>query len=112
VIHAPLKHQRIEGLPTRCYDLSNVNLEKHLERWPTTFVFIDGPAAEFGERFGTLPLLHPYIRRNAQFLLDDALRDSELWTAQQWKRLPYLRVEGIYLEEKGLLSGKIMRSNS
>lgn len=108
VLHAPLKAQQIEGEETRCYDFTGMRLEEHFEHWPVTFVFIDGPAAEFGARFGTLPLLYPFMRREAHFFLDDALRDSELWIAQKWKRLPYLRLEGIYLQEKGLLGGKIL----
>ena len=71
-----------------------------------TFVVIDGPATET-DRFGTLPLIRPYVKANALFYLDDALRDGELDVARRWARLPYVEVNGIYLTEKGLLQGNV-----
>jgi len=106
-IHAPLRRQIIEGLETTCYDLENMELESSIGNLRPTFVLVDGPAAEFGARFGTLPLVYPFLGKQCHFLLDDALRDGEIWIAKQWLRLPYLHLEGIVLEEKGLLVGRI-----
>lgn len=71
-------------------------------------MLVDGPAAEAGARFGTLPLAHPSVSHRAQFVLDDALRDGELTVARRWRSLPYVEVEGIRIVEKGLLTGAIM----
>ena len=111
-IHAPLRRQVIEGHETICYGLEKQGLESSFKNLRPTFVLVDGPAAEFGARFGTLPLVYPFLGKECHFLLDDALRDGELWIAQQWLRLPYLRLEGIYLKEKGLLAGRTVSSPS
>jgi hypothetical protein len=39
--------------------------------------------------------------------LDDALRDEELQVAQLWKQLEYIQVDGVYLNGKGLLAGRM-----
>jgi hypothetical protein len=72
------------------------------------FVLIDGPAAEAGARFATLPLAHPFVSPHASFVLDDALRDGELLVARRWRSLPYVEVDGIRMIEKGLLIGAIL----
>jgi len=102
--HAPLSWQVIEGLKTSCYSLPPEFIQTISSLRPD-FVVIDGPAAD--TRFGTLPLIRPYLNSDACFYLDDALRDGELDVATRWAQLPYVQVNGIYLTEKGLLQGNL-----
>lgn len=106
IIHAPLKRQVIEGVETTCYDIPE-RLAVAAADEVVDLVVIDGPAAESGARFGTLPFARPLIAGDAVFLLDDALRDSEIDTATMWARLPYIRLEGVFLVGKGVLRGRI-----
>jgi hypothetical protein len=108
IFHAPLSWQVIEGVKTSCYSLPRSFMETIATLRPG-FVVIDGPATET-DRFGTLPLIRPYLNPNARFYLDDALRDGELDVAENWARLPYVQVNGIYLTEKGLLLGNLQSS--
>lgn len=108
VIYSPLRERVIKGFQTTCYDLSEDFLNEVLKDTRPEFVVIDGPAAEPGARFGTLPLVQPFLSSNAWFFLDDALRDGELKAAQLWDRfLPDVRIHGIFLIGKGLLVGQI-----
>jgi predicted O-methyltransferase YrrM len=102
---APLIEQDLEGNPTTCYGLP-ADLAAGFHGRQADLVVIDGPAGPPGVRFGTLPLARPFTRPGATFVLDDALRDGELGIAQRWDRLPYARVSGIRLIEKGLLVGR------
>jgi predicted O-methyltransferase YrrM len=105
VIYAPLQGQMIEGIFLRCYQLpAEVGT---LLSDKVDFIVIDGPAAEDGARFGTLPLVKSYIKGDAVFFLDDALRDGELQTGWLWSKLPYVDVWGVYLIGKGLLAGLV-----
>ena len=105
IFHAPLAPQVFEGVETSCYSLPP-DFVRLVGAIRPTFVVIDGPATET-DRFGTLPLIRPYLKANALFYLDDALRDGELDVARRWARLPYVEVNGIYLTEKGLLQGNV-----
>lgn len=108
VVYSPLCDQLIEGIRTTCYDLRGDFLNKVLEDNYPDFVVIDGPAGGPGARFGTLPLVTPFLSSRAWFFLDDALRDGELKVAQLWDRfLPDVRIHGIVLTGKGLLVGQI-----
>jgi predicted O-methyltransferase YrrM len=106
VVVAPLSRQQIEGIWTTCYALPE-SLSVIFRDRRADLVVIDGPAAEAGARFGTLPLARPFVGANASFVLDDALRDGELRIARRWRSLPYIEIEGIRLIEKGLLTGII-----
>jgi predicted O-methyltransferase YrrM len=106
IFHAPLLEQTIEGHRGPCYSLP-AEFVSAMKRLQPDFVVIDGPSAEPGARFGTLPLIQAYLRRTARFYLDDALRDGELTAAARWSRLPYVRLDGIYLTQKGLLLGEV-----
>jgi predicted O-methyltransferase YrrM len=106
VVSASLKKQEIEGVLTRCYDIP-ANLSEVLQGHKADFVVIDGPAAEAGARFGTLPLARPYLSPSAAFVMDDGLRDGEIWIAHQWATLPGVRVDGIVNIDKGLVVGQV-----
>jgi predicted O-methyltransferase YrrM len=106
IVVAPLGEQTIEGLPTVCYLIPDVFAKVIGDRL-VDFVLVDGPAAEPGARFATIPLVRSHLRDGAKVVLDDALRDGELETARRWAALPYVKVQGIRLIEKGVLIGKI-----
>jgi len=106
VITARLVDQEVEGRRTSCYALPG-DLAEALEGRLADLVFIDGPAGPPGIRFGTLPLVQPFVRVGATFVLDDALRDGELEVARQWAALPYASVLGVRLIEHGLLIGRV-----
>ncbi|MBW2050434.1 MAG: hypothetical protein JRJ09_18180 [Deltaproteobacteria bacterium] len=105
--HRPLIPQCIEGVETECYDLPHDFLSGFLGGSMPGLLIVDGPAGEDGVRFGTLPLVKDFVPTGARFVLDDALRDSELKTSLMWDRLPYLRVFGIKPVSKGLLLGEV-----
>jgi predicted O-methyltransferase YrrM len=107
VVVAPLTRLTIEGVVTTCYDVPDDIGAVFVER-KADFVLIDGPAGEPGIRFGTLPLARPFVSPHARFVLDDALRDGELSIARRWRDLPYIRVAGVCLLEKGLLIGDVV----
>lgn len=106
LFHAPLAGQTIEGAQTTCYALPS-EFVTTMEMLHPDFVVIDGPAAEHGARFGTVPLARPFVTPNARFYLDDALRDGEIHIAERWTKLPYVHIKGMYLTEKGLLAGEV-----
>ena len=104
---APLRPQVIEGIQTTCYDLPHSLLQSALEHDRPDLVVIDGPAGESNTRFGDLALVRQFLAPQTRFFMDDALRDEELQVAQLWKRLEYIQVDGVYLNDKGLLAGRI-----
>jgi hypothetical protein len=112
LIHAPLTRQVIEQTKTICYAVPECSLLDEIRSAQPDFILIDGPAAEVGARFGTLPMARSVSKNGARFYLDDALRDSELETAQRWTHLGYVDVEGILPTEKGLLLGFIHQNGS
>lgn len=105
-LHAPLGPQTIRGWATTCYQVSDAKLASFFGPVRPDFVLIDGPAADYGERFGTLPLIERFLDPNAVVFMDDGLRDSELAIADWWNRLSYLAVEGIIWVGKGLVVGR------
>lgn len=107
VFHAPLEPRAVEGRVVNSYVLPEQAVEAIAAARPD-FVLIDGPFAEPGARFGTLPLVRPYLRPGARFYLDDGLRDGEIDAALLWTRLlDGVSVEGILPMDKGLLVGCI-----
>lgn len=106
-LHSPLRDQVIDGIAHRCYHLPTDVLRSFLGRVRPDFVLIDGPSAERGARYGTLPLVHAFLSAKTHFYMDDALRDGEIDIAKQWSRLPYVRVRGLIAIEKGLLAGTV-----
>jgi predicted O-methyltransferase YrrM len=106
VLSTALRKQEIEGVVTTCYELP-ASLSEVLGGRKADFVVIDGPAAEAGARFGTLPLARPYLSPSAAFVLDDGLRDGEIWVAHRWATLPGVWVDGIVNIDKGLVVGHV-----
>ncbi len=106
VLSTTVRMQEIEGVVATCYDLPAA-LPEVLDGRKADFALIDGPAAESGARFGTLPLARPYLSSSASFVLDDGFRDGEIWVARRWARLPGVRVDGIVNIDKGLVVGHL-----
>jgi ubiquinone/menaquinone biosynthesis C-methylase UbiE len=105
--HAPVVQQTIHGFPTFCYSLPESEVTHLLAGIRPDFVLIDGPAAEYGGRFATLPSVHQCLDPHAVVCMDDGLRDSELAIADWWHRLGYLNVSGIHWIGKGILIGRV-----
>lgn len=103
---APLIQHNIQGFSTVCYGISEAMLASFFEGQRPDFILIDGPAADYGQRFGTLSLVEPHVSPDARVYMDDALRDSELAIADYWNRLGQLTIEGIRWVGKGLLVGR------
>jgi hypothetical protein len=109
VTHAPLREQNVEGIMTSCYDLSDQLLRILLGDRKPDFVLIDGPTAHSGaSRLATLFLARTHLAPGARFFLDDGLRDQELEVARLWNMHPALKVNGVWIIDKGLLAGSVI----
>lgn len=103
IIHAPLVDRIVAGRSVESYSLPIEELELVLGGTAVDLLLIDGPAAGDGARYGTLPLVMPYLAPRALVLLDDALRDGELEAAREWERRGFVSVEGVMALDHGLL---------
>jgi SAM-dependent methyltransferase len=104
---APLISQVIQDVRTECYQLHDLDLQEFFGSSRPDFVIVDGPAADHGGRFGTIPLVRNFLSDHAWIYMDDALRDSELSIADWWDRLGYLKDSGVLWLGKGLLSARL-----
>lgn len=102
-LHAPLIRQSVNFVATNCYRLPAEELPLFFGHAKPELVLVDGPAGDYGDRFGTVPLIQRHLHPNAMVYMDDALRDSELATADRWSRLGYLDVKGVAWVGKGFL---------
>lgn len=98
---APLVRQPALGMEVTSYDISQDEMSAFLKGRRPSFVVIDGPFGEGPVRLATLPLVLPYLEKDALVLLDDALRDNELMIIKAWRRLG-VRVGGIRPIRSGL----------
>jgi len=73
------------------------------------FVVIDGPFGPPGSRVAVLPDLLGFglLAPNAYFLMDDALRDGELWVYDIWTDYEGIRPDGVVWVGKGFLVGSV-----
>ena len=104
---APLISQVIQGVRTDCYQLHDRELHEFFGPSRPDLVIVDGPAADYGGRFGTIPLVMKYLSDHAWIYMDDALRDSELSIADWWDRLGYVKDCGVLWLGKGLLTARL-----
>ena len=105
VIHAPLEARMVEGRRVSSYTIPEGALDRVLGDRMIDLVLIDGPAAEDGARVGTLPLVRGLLSPGALVVMDDALRDGELWAARRWKERGQLSIRGVLAVGHGLLVG-------
>jgi hypothetical protein len=103
VVVTPLVSEMVEGRLSTTYAVSQ-ELRSAVGADRPDLIVVDGPAAEAGGRFATIPVAHQFTD-SAYFVLDDALRDSELAAAAEWALLPYVEIHGVEPVEKGLLFG-------
>jgi hypothetical protein len=106
LITAPLIQKRIMDRQLSCYAISTDDL-KEISAFRPEFVLVDGPAAEAGARFATLPLVREAIASHAHVYLDDAFRDGELDVAKAWLKLLGMEIDGVLPTAKGLLVGRV-----
>jgi predicted O-methyltransferase YrrM len=105
VHHAPLAPIDWEGRSVSTYQLP-AGWEGAHDR-QAGLVMVDGPAAEDGARYATLPLVRGMLAPGAVVVLDDALRDGELDVARRWLAEGWIVSPGIVLTDKGLLVGGV-----
>ena len=96
ILHAPLSDQG-------AYFISDDELGQALNGELADWIFIDAPSGPPGCRRQTLPMLEPFCRPGARWLLDDAFRDGELDFLRQWRER--FAVAGIWPIGKGLATG-------
>jgi hypothetical protein len=101
VLHAPL----VQRDGHSAYDLDPELLAQHIAGRTVGMVVVDGPAAEPGARVTTLPALCPHLASPCPLLLDDALRDGELYAAKTWLRERRIEAPRYDLREGGLMTG-------
>ena len=104
---APLISQVIQDMRTDCYQLHDQDLQEFFGPSRPDLVIVDGPAADYGGRFGTIPLVRKFLSDHAQIYMDDGLRDSELSIANRWDRLGYVKDCGVLWLGKGLLTARL-----
>lgn len=104
---APLISQVIQNVRTDCYQLRDQDLREFFGPSRPELVIVDGPAADYGGRFGTIPLVRNFLSDHAWIYMDDALRDSELSIAEWWDRLGYVKDCGILWLGKGLFTARL-----
>jgi hypothetical protein len=100
VLHTPISERGN-------YEFDPQKLRERLGSGAIDWLLIDGPAGPDGCRVSTLPFLAKFCRPGARWYLDDAFRDGELQTLNDWRRLPGIVVEGIYPIGKGLATGTV-----
>jgi hypothetical protein len=104
VLHAPLV--RRDG--RSAYDLDPAVLASHIRGRSVGIAVVDGPAAEDGARVTTLPMLCPHLSSPCPLLLDDALRDGELFAARSWQRDGLIEHARYDLREGGLMTATLL----
>jgi hypothetical protein len=109
VLHAPLVKNE-DG--RSAYDLDPALLTEHIAGREVGIAVVDGPAAEEGARVTTLPMLCPHLREPCPVLLDDALRDGELFAARSWLRDGIIEDPRYNLREGGLMTATLLPCQS
>lgn len=104
---APLTKRLVRGTLMSTYAIGPGELERLLAGRAPELVLVDGPAAESGARYATLPLIQSRLARDAMVILDDALRDGELAAARRWRDDHGLRINGVRLIGHGMLVGYV-----
>ena len=106
VVDAPLEPLEWDGVVHSTYRPAD-DLARILQGHKAEMVVVDGPAAESGARYATLPLVRSHLAPGARVVMDDALRDGELDVAMRWESSGWISIDGICLVGKGLLLATI-----
>jgi predicted O-methyltransferase YrrM len=105
LVHAPLTSDST-------YALGEEWLSRELSGRQVDLVLIDGPKGRAGCREAVLGQAAPFCRPGAVWVLDDAFSDCQLEILTAWKRMPGIKVFGIYPIGKGFGAGVIGASTS
>jgi predicted O-methyltransferase YrrM len=105
IVHAPLYRASVAGRITNFYNLRGI--QDALD-WlgKSEFVFIDGPFSDGPCRYGTLPIVRLHLALGAHFVMDDAFREKELFTASLWDKEGF-QIDGVVMVGEGLLVGRV-----
>ncbi len=109
VVVCPLrKEQGPDGREIHSYDFSS--LPSVMNDEAADFLLIDGPFGPPGSRVEVLPELIRLksLAPKAHFLMDDALRDGEMWIYDIWAKRKDVKLDGVYWVGKGFLSGELV----
>lgn len=101
VLHCPLVKVDIGNETFSWYSMDAVRFDR-----PIDIVVIDGPPSTDQEfpRYPALPLLFPYLAKNAHMLLDDGDRAGESRTNKRWTaEFPSIKSEFLPLEKGAFL---------
>jgi len=101
----------LEGLYDRTINSYNLsNLPEVMGGDMADFVLIDGPLGPPGTRVQVVPDLLQLntLAPNAYFLMDDALRDGEMWIYDIWAERTDIKLDGVLWVGKGFLAGKVL----
>jgi hypothetical protein len=104
VLHARL----VQRAGRSAYGLDPALLAEQIGGRPVGLAVVDGPAAEEGARVTTSPMLCPHLLAPCPLLLDDALRDGELFAAQTWARDGLIEGARYDLREGGLMTATLL----
>jgi predicted O-methyltransferase YrrM len=107
VVHSPLRAEVVGGRTVSAYDSDPEALARLTGR-SFDLLVIDGPSAEPGSRVATLLNHRSLLSHGAVAIMDDAMRDGELWAGTVWGQEPNIDIDGVLLVDKGLM---IARSN-
>jgi hypothetical protein len=105
VMHAPLMRAVVAERPTFFYDFIESS-DDFSWMGKAEFVLIDGPFAPGPCREGTLSQVRPHLQSGADFMMDDALREKELFAGALWARSG-IAVEGVLTIGEGIMIGHI-----
>lgn len=105
--HVPVIRRQVLGHEVPSYDLTSGLLDRFLGGCRPDLVLVDGPAAGDLGRLSTVPLVLDRLPPGAWVFLDDALRDSEMQTAELWADWGRLDIRGIELIGHGLLVSRV-----
>jgi len=107
IVHVPLVPAKVGSRQTSAYDVASVD-PRHFE-WlgEADFVFVDGPYAEGPCRYGTLPAVRGRLAPGARFVMDDALREKEMFAGRLWAR-EGIQIDGILTLGQGVMRGSIV----
>jgi hypothetical protein len=108
VLHAPLVSVEHDGVARSAYDLDPELLAHHIGGRAVGVAVVDGPAAETGARVTTAPALRPHLRGPCWLMLDDALREGELYAARWWHDHGLIERPRYVLREGGLMTATLL----
>jgi hypothetical protein len=108
VLHAPLAQVDYDGASRSSYKLDAESLATHARGRPVGIALVDGPAAESGARVTTIPTLRPLLNEPCWMMLDDALRDGELYAARAWRRHGMIARPRYVMNAGGLMTALLL----